>query len=154
MRKYLCRCLDCNTEQLIDFNEPFPLFGDVIKSYCKICLAEKEFTRVLTKKAQAEMNIKAEEDALKKRIADRCALYGFTTRPLYQSVVIQTPKAEWSFDYHQKLKTLLHESTYPFNLNTGAPAKAHIQFRNRKLTIEEIIDYIAKHDGVSRKSDL
>lgn len=151
MRKYLCFCLKCKTERLLDFDEPFPLYGDVFKSYCQNCLAEEDFTRVLTRKAKAELNIKAEEDTLKKRISDRCALYGFTTRQLFQSIVIQTPKAEWSFDYHKRLKTLLHESTYPFSLKTGAPAKAHIQFKDRKLTIEEIIDYIARHDGVSPK---
>ena len=148
MREYLCRCMECGNEQNQRFNEPYPLYGDTVFCFCKVCQKETSFTRVLTKKAQAEMNVQAAEDALLDRIRERCAMYGFTTRQLYRSIVIQTPKSEWSFDYHEKLKTLLHESTYKFDLKTGNPAKAHIQFKSRNMTIEEIIDYIARHDHV------
>lgn len=151
MREYLCRCMKCGNEQNKRLNEPYPKYGDIFCCFCKLCQEETEFTRALTKKVKAEINVQAAEDALLERINRRCSLYGFKTRRLYLSIVIQTPKSEWSFDYHEKLKTLIHESTYKFNLKTGKPAKAHIQFQKRNMTIEEVIDYIARHDHIEKK---
>ena len=48
--------------------------------------------------------------------------------------------------HHESRKTLRHESTHKINFETGDYAKTHEQFRNRKMTCEEVIDYIAAHD--------
>jgi hypothetical protein len=61
-------------------------------------------------------------------------------------VIITTPISSWQFGYHDRLKTLRHESTYKVNLRTGDPAKTHEQFKNRKMSNEEVIEYIAAHD--------
>ena len=47
----------------------------------------------------------------------------------------------------QKLKTLRHESTVKINFDTGDPAAMHYQFRDRKMSNADVIDYIANHDG-------
>jgi len=60
--------------------------------------------------------------------------------------IITTPVATWAFDYHQKLKTLRHESTIKINFDTGDPAAMHYQFRNRKMSNSDVIEYIADHD--------
>lgn len=43
-------------------------------------------------------------------------------------------------------KTLRHESTTKINFATGDYAFTHEQFRDQKMTFEEVIDYIAAHD--------
>ena len=103
-------------------------------------------TRVLTRKAAAELRRRQAEADLRQSILDRCAEYGFQCRFLYQSVIITTPLADWCFDYHTPKKTLYHESTNKINLVTGDYAKAHVQFRDRRMSSIEVIDYIADHD--------
>ncbi len=39
-----------------------------------------------------------------------------------------------------------YESTIKVNFKTGDYAKTHEQFRDRKMTCEEVIDYIARHE--------
>lgn len=48
--------------------------------------------------------------------------------------------------FYNSRKTLRHESTVKINFETGDYAKTHEQFRDRKMTCEEVIDYIAEHD--------
>ena len=67
-------------------------------------------------------------------------------RFLYHSVIITTPLSGWCFDYHTPKKTLYHESTTKINFATGYYAKAHVQFRDRRMSPIEVIDYIANHD--------
>ena len=76
----------------------------------------------------------------------RCQQYGFQCRFLYESVIITTPISSWQFGYHESRKTLRHESTVKINFETGDYAKTHEQFRERKMTCLEVIDYIAEHD--------
>ncbi len=120
--------------------------GDCFPHYCDLCRKEMLFTRVLTRKAQAEINRIAEENALQESIRNKCIFYGFSCRFCGESAIITTPKAMWQFDYHQKLKTLRHESTVKINFDTGAPAAMHYQFRDRKMSNADVIDYIANHD--------
>ncbi len=82
-----------------------------------------------------------------------CNEKGFSCRFLYQSVIITTDLSDWCFDYHLSRITLYHESTIKINFTTGNYAKAHVQFRNRKMTIPEVIDYIAKHDLWRKESE-
>lgn len=112
-----------------------------------------EYTRVLTKKAAAEQRKKEQEQSLRSLIVAKCNQYGFKCRFLYQSVIITTPISEWSFDYHTPRITLYHESTDKINRDTGNYAKSHLQFRDKKMTSVEVIDYIAGHDAwrVSQK---
>lgn len=147
MRQYLCECKACGWQKNMFFDEPFPRPGDLIHCYCDYCQEDTTFTRTMTRKAQAEINRIAEEKALQESILDKCAYYGFTCRFYGESVIITTPAATWQFDYHQKLKTLRHESTVKINFDTGDPAAMHYQFRNRKMSNADVIDYIANHDG-------
>ena len=104
---------------------------------------------VLTRKMKAKLRREAEEEELKEAICKRCALYGMSCRFYLESVIIHSPVAKWQFAYHDRLKTLWHESTVKINFETGDYAAMHNQFRNRRLTCEEVIDYIARHDGLS-----
>ena len=147
MRHYECECLICGTAKQIAFQtEPYPNLGDVFRHTCSICQTETEHARRLTKKAASEMRKALAENALKERIAAQCRKYDFCHRFLYQSVIITTPLAQWSFDYHKSRITLYHESSVKINFQTGNYAKTHVQFRDRKMTLEEVIDYIAAHD--------
>ena len=94
----------------------------------------------------AELRRQEEERKLRQSIIDACSAHGFTCRFLYESVIITTPLADWSFPYHEARKTLRHESTVKVNFKTGDYAKTHEQFRNRKMTCQEVIEYIAKHE--------
>ncbi|MBQ6119967.1 MAG: hypothetical protein IJK98_12090, partial [Clostridia bacterium] len=80
-----------------------------------------------------------------------CSEKGFSCRFLYQSVIITTPLAAWSFDFHLPKKTLYHESTKKINFATGNYAKTHVQFRDRKMTVNEVIEYIAAHDAAKQR---
>lgn len=79
-------------------------------------------------------------------ITDYCNKYGFACRFLYESVIVTTPVSSWQFAYHENKKTLRHESTTKINFATGDYAFTHEQFRDQKMTFEEVIDYIAVHD--------
>ena len=97
----------------------------------------------LTKKVETELrNQKAEED-LQQSIIDCCKKYGFTCRFLYESVIVTTPISSWQFAYHESKKTLRHESTTKINFDTGDYAFTHEQFRDKKMSCEEVSDYIA-----------
>lgn len=117
-----------------------------IKSTKEIVYQENH-TRVLTRKTQAELRRRQEEEDLKKSISDQCARHGFTCRFLYQSVIITTPLADWCFDYHEKYKTLYHENTPNTKYLTGHYVKAHTQFKGKKMTVSAVIEYIASHEG-------
>ena len=146
MRCYQCECLNCHQHSQLTFEEPYPEIGDEFPRDCKHCGTETIFTRVLTKKALAEMARDRAEEKLKQAIIDYSRQYGFKCRFLFESIIITTPIAEWSFGYHEKLKTLYHENTIKINLETGDFARMHRQFTNRKMSCFEVIDYIAAHD--------
>ena len=95
----------------------------------------------------AELRAKEEEATLRQGIAKKCEQMGFTCRFVYESVIVSTPISSWQFDYHRRLKTLRHESTVKWNFKTGDPAFTHEQFRDRKMSNDEVIDYIAAHDA-------
>ena len=147
-RCYECVCEKCHKTTSITFkSEPFPEIGEVFNFQCKICGENTAHTRVLTRKAMSELKQVDAEKALKNNIEALCAQHNFTCRFLYQSVIIQTAISSWCFDYHKSKKTLYHESTVKINFETGDPCFAHIQFKNRKVSTEEIIEYIASHDA-------
>lgn len=107
MRQFVCECLNCGLKKTRQFKEePYPEYGEVFVAHCKVCDSDQNHTRVLTRKTQAELRRRQEEEDLKKSISDQCARHGFTCRFLYQSVIITTPLADWCFDYHEKYKTL------------------------------------------------
>ena len=105
--------------------------------------------RALTRKEKSKLRREAEEEKLKASIRKRCDLYGMFCRFYLESVIINSPVAKWQFAYHDRLKTLWHESTVKINFETGDYAAMLNQFRNRRMTCEEVIDYIARHDGLS-----
>ena len=147
MRRYMCICLKCGRESNIGFTEePYPQYGEKFIHYCRHCEEDTTQTMILTKKVANEIRAQVAEEDLKQSIIDYCKKYGFTCRFLYQSVIITTPISSWQFAYHDSLKTLRHESTIKVNFKTGDYAKTHEQFRNRKMTCNEVIDYIASHD--------
>ena len=147
MRYYECSCLLCGHKKQLPFlKEPYPAIGEVFLFHCSFCDISTEHTRVLTKKAKAEIRRKEQEELLRSSIVERCESYGFHCRFLFQSVIVTTPLSDWCFDYHISLITLYHESTVKINRETGNYAKSHVQFRNKKMNPLEVIDYIAKHD--------
>lgn len=147
MRQYLCQCSVCKKQYTLLFDrEPFPLLGDTFPRHCPGCGKEAPFQRVATRKARSELRAVEEERALREAIRAECARRGFACEFLYQSVVIRTPAAHWKFDYHTAQKTLWHESTYRVNLATGVPAARHKQFDGRKISWQEVISYIDRHD--------
>ena len=146
MRHYVCECQVCHTQQQYAFEEPYPALGAIFSRPCNACCDVTPHTRVLTKRAQKELRAQQDESALRQVILDQCVALGFQARFLYQSVIITTPISSWQFDYHSKLKTLRHESSVKVNFATGDPAFTHEQFRDRKMSISEVIDYIATHD--------
>lgn len=147
MRQYMCTCLTCGGQNHLRFEEPYPQYGQQFVRYCKHCGKDSQQTMTMTKKIAIELRKKQAEEDLKKSIIDYCGKYGFTCRFLYESVIVMTPISSWQFPYHEPRKTLRHESTVKVNFETGDYAKTHEQFRDRKLTCEEVIDYIADHDA-------
>ena len=147
MRCYECQCLQCQSITSVSFaSEPYPNIKDVFIHVCKVCKSETNHVRTLTRKTCAEIKRVTEENTLRENIAEYCKQYGFSTRFLYQSVIVTTPLAEWCFDYHQAKVTLYHESTIKINFQTGDYAKAHPQFRQKRMSWKEVIDYIASHE--------
>lgn len=147
MRHYECKCLQCGNKKQIAFQEtPYPEYGDIFFHECRVCMKSTEFTRVLTRKTAAELRKRAAEKELRQSIEEACEAFGFSCRFLYQSVIVTTPLSDWCFDYHESRITLYHESTYKINFETGNYAKAHVQFKDRKLTPLEVIRYIAGHE--------
>ena len=146
MRQYFCECQICHGQRNVILDDPFPALGSTFSHSCPFCSTVTPHSIILTRKMRTEIRAAEQEAALRQSIIDYCEKYGFTARFLYESVIITTPISSWQFGYHEKLKTLRHESTYKVNLKTGDKANTHEQFRNRKLTNEEVIQYIAEHD--------
>ncbi|MBR1457150.1 MAG: hypothetical protein IJ594_08360 [Oscillospiraceae bacterium] len=146
MRQHICTCLLCGGQNHLSFEEPYPQFGQQLVRFCRHCGKDTPQTMTMTRKIAAELRKKKAEEDLKQSIVSYCQKYGFTCRFLYESVIITTPVSSWQFPYHAPRKTLRHESTVKINFATGDYAKTHEQFSNRKMTCEEVIDYIAAHD--------
>lgn len=147
-RHYECECMSCGTKRTIEFcEEPYPKPKDTFLNPCPICGDKTNHTRAMTKKTLAELHREQAEEALRSSIVQKCDELGFKCRFLYQSVIVTTHLADWSFDYHQSRITLYHESTIKVNFETGNYAKSHLQFANRKMKPLEVINYIASHDA-------
>lgn len=145
MRHYECECLNCHSKQQLAFNEPYPEYGDQFAHFCKFCQNESTFTRVLTRKAQAELRRNQDEADLQSAICDYCKKYGFDCRFYLESAIITTPASMWSFNYHDKEKALRHENRRPVHDDMGGYVKTHEQFR-RQMSWKDVIDYIYRHD--------
>lgn len=153
MRQYMCTCLNCGGRNHLRFDEPYPQYGDEFIRFCNHCGTDTTQTMVLTKKIATQLRKLKAENERKQSIIDCCQKYGFTCRFLFESVIITTPMSSWQFQYHDSRKTLRHESTIKINFETGDIAKTHEQFRDRKMTCEEVIDYIAEHDAWRAQQD-
>ena len=153
MRHLESECMVCGRKTQVAFSaEPYPEYGDRFQHFCPVCETETEHSRTLTRKTATELRRKLEEQQRREEIMTLCEREGFSCRFLHQSVIVTTKLSDWCFDYHQSRITLYHESTTKINFSTGNYAKAHIQFRNRKMTISEVIDYIADHDNWRKES--
>lgn len=153
MRQYMYECSICGKRTNICFEEPYPQYGEEYLQFCKNCEKETPHIMSLTKNARRELQKQEEEQALRQTIIEKCENYGFSCRFLFESVIITTPISSWQFQYHDELKTLRHESTIKINFQTGNYAKTHEQFRERKMTCEEVIDYIAAHDRLRQEME-
>lgn len=154
MRQYECECLNCGCKRQYTFTaEPYPEPGEAFTCYCGTCRKNTGHIRTLNRKTMAELKRKRMEEDLRESIKEKCAEYGFRCRFLYQSVVVTTDLSDWCFDYHVSRITLYHESTVKINFTTGDYAKAHVQFKDKKLTPAEVIEYIARHDGRKAKDN-
>lgn len=140
MRQYLCICQKCGNQNQLRFDEPYPKYGESFVRPCIHCGEDTTQTMLLTKKVATELRKQETEESLKASIRACCDRYGFSCRFLYESVIVITPISSWQFQYHGSKKTLRHES----KINNGI--KTHEQFRDRKMTNEEVIKYIAAHD--------
>lgn len=147
MRQYVCTCLKCGEQNHLRFATPYPQYGECFISSCRHCGENTEQTLVLTKKIAAELHKAEAEKALQQSIIDLCEEHSFSCRFLLESVIITTQISNWQFHYHEPRKTLRHESTVKINFDTGNYAFTHEQFRNRKMTCAEVIEYIAVHDA-------
>lgn len=146
MRQFMCDCLECGGKEQFNLNEPYPKYGDRFECFCKYCCKDTSHTLTLTRKLAAEQRREKEEKELRDSIIRCCEKYGFTCRFLYESVIITAPISSWQFAYHSSKKTLRQESSVMINFKTGDYAKTHEQFRDKKKTCEEVIEYIAAHD--------
>ena len=71
MRQFVCECLNCGLKKTRQFKEePYPEYGEVFVAHCKVCDSDQNHTRVLTRKTQAELRRRQEEEDLKKSISD------------------------------------------------------------------------------------
>ena len=153
MRHYESVCTACGRKMQIAFPQgPYPEYGDRFFHFCPLCEEETEHTRTMTRKTAAQQRRVQEEQQRREEIITLCEREGFSCHFLHQSVIITTDLSDWCFDYHQSRITLYHESTTKINFATVNYAKAHVQFRNRKMTIPEVIDYIANHDRWCKES--
>jgi translation initiation factor IF-3 len=50
-----------------------------------------------------------------------------------------------------EINIVKNESTVKINFETGNYAKMHVQFRGRKMSCEEVIDYIVAYDEWRQK---
>lgn len=103
------------------------------------------FTRVLTRKTQSELRHKLNEEELRKMIQSSCQERGFTCRFYYESAIVTTPAAIWSFNYHDSVKVLRHENRRLVHDDMGGFVKTHEQFR-RRMSWQDVLDYIDRHD--------
>ena len=153
VRCCLCKCLTCGEDDQIHLDvDHFPEPEQSFPAFCKICGEETLHRRVATRRLIAEQNRQKQEHALRQEILKMCSEKDFSCRFLYKSVIITTPLADWAFDYHLPKKTLYHESTVKINFTTGDYAKAHVQFRDKKMTVSEVIEYIAAHDAAKQRT--
>ena len=147
MKHYESECLICGKKTQIAFStEPYPKYGELFRHFCSTCEADTDHTRTLTKKTASQIRKNQAEHRLREEIITLCKAKDFSCRFLHQSVIVTTDLSDWCFDYHQSKITLYHESTTKINFATGNYAKSHVQFRNRKISISEVIEYIASHE--------
>jgi len=145
---YECQCLYCGHKTQIHFaTDSAPNPKQEFLHFCKICKTDTLHKRTLTKKTLSEIHRKAQEEALRQSIIEKCKDYNLQYRFLHQSVIITTHLSDWCFDYHQPKITLYHESTIKVNFKTGNYAKSHCQFKEKKMKPTEVIDYIVSHDN-------
>ena len=153
MRHYESECTVCGRKTQVAYSaEPYPEYGDRFQHFCPVCEAETEHTRTMTRKTATQLRRDQEEQSRREEIMVLCEKEGFSCRFLYQSVIITTELSDWCLDYHQSRITLYHESTTKINFAPGNYAKAHVQFHDRKMTILEVIDYIAQHECCRKES--
>ena len=144
---YTIKCARCGKENPIRVSgADLPDPDAVIVHRCKGCEAETSHSYVLTRKFRTALRQKQKEEEQRQQLRALCEGYGFACRFLFQSVIITTPLSDWCFDYHQSRVTLWHESTIKVNFTTGDAAKAHCQFRERKMTAAQVIEYISEHE--------
>lgn len=139
MRHLMCTCLKCGGQNNMSFDEPYPQYGEQFVRYCRHCGEDTAQTMTLTKKVATELRKQKAEEELQQSIIDYCKKHGFTCRFLYESVIVTTPISSWQFAYHESKKTLRHESTTKINFDTGDYAFTHEQFRDKKMSCEEVI---------------
>lgn len=150
-RNIQCVCQLCQKE--IQHRFEIDLVPDIDSEFilfCPECNTEQKFKYKETKKIISERKRIHEEEQLKNEIKSLASRYGFKCSFIYQSVTITTSCGSWRFDYHKKIKHLMHESTYKYNLKTGNESFWHHQF-DKKMSIEEIFKYIDNHDKSALK---
>ena len=151
MRNMQCICRACGNEFQFGFDpDNVPDIFEDFEHFCPACQKNVMFYFRETKKLAAEKRRINDEKELRRTVKELAEKYGCKCSFLYQSVTITTSLGSWRFDYHKKMKHLIHESTYKYNLNTGNPSFWHHQF-DKKMSIEEVFQYIENHDKSTLK---
>lgn len=151
VRNMPCICQKCQMEIQHGFDvDNVPHLDSEFTLFCPNCSSEQVFRYKDSKKIMAERKRIREEMELREYVKSLAEQYGFRCSFIYQSVTITTPCGSWRFDYHKRLKHLMHESTYKYNLKTGNESFWHHQF-DRKMSIEEVIKYIDNHDKATMR---
>lgn len=151
VRNMMCVCQICQKEIQHGFNvDSIPALDSEFILFCPECNTERHFKYKETNKVLSERKRLYEEEQLKYSIRILAEKYGFKCSFIHQSVTITTACGNWRFDFHSKIKHLMHESTYKYNLKTGNESFWHHQF-DKKMIIEEVFKYINNHDKATMK---
>lgn len=151
IRNMMCICRVCGNEFQFGFDpDDVPDLFEDFEHFCPACRKNVKFYFKETRKLAAEKRRITEEKELRRTIMELAEKYGYKCSFLYQSVTITTSLGSWRFDYHKKMKHLIHESTYKYNVKTGDPSFWHYQF-DKEISNEEIFKYIENHDRAAMK---
>lgn len=95
----------------------------------------------------APMSMDLRNNLRKLRIERSCTAHGFALGWREPFACIKTDLSEWRFDYHKDRITLLHKNNAPvLDEVSGAVMDYHVQYANREIAVEQVLDGIAEHE--------
>ena len=144
--KVICKCLTCgNMREMRIILRHSRNDENEIQCKCYIC-HKKTSSIIVTSPKEIDAVRKSRVYSRQRRVKRACDKYHFKFHFGEQHAFIKTELGAWFFDYLDPLVTLYHESTRKINRRTGEYSAFHVQFENKYMSIEKVIDYIASHD--------